>query len=141
MDPPPGHTRFGVAGFLRGVAGYNAGVFDALIGEARTALASAQPAQVADATRAHLAQTPPDELAGHLTQAVPAMDAGTAGALAKAVLDALAQHGEPPQQVANAGVQTQAATQGRQDDVVALIEHAAQNPEALRAAAVRFAEQ
>ena len=109
--------------------------------EARSMLGSADPQQVADATRDHVDQTDPGTLADHLTQGAQGMDAGQLGSLGSTLLGALANHGHDETQAQDAGVDTQAAQQGDQGNVIALIQHAQQNPAALKDAAVQFVQQ
>lgn len=117
------------------------GVFDGLLNQARSMLSSADPQQVADATRDHVDQTDPGTLADHLTQGAQGMDSGQLGGLAQTLLGALSNHGHDEATAQDAGVDTQAAQQGDQGNVIALIQHAQQNPAALRDAAVAYVQQ
>jgi hypothetical protein len=113
-------------------------MFDALINQARSALAGAEPADVADAARQHVEETDPATLRQHLTDGAQGMDTGSLAQLGSALLGALQQHGASPEQAEDAGVPVAAAAQGDQESVVALIQHVAQNPAALRTAAVQL---
>jgi hypothetical protein len=116
-------------------------VFDSLLNQARSLLQNAQPQEVSDATREHVDQTDPGTLADHLTQGAQGMDGGQLAALGQTLLGALGRHGQDEAKVAEAGVQTDAAASGDQENVVALIQHAAGNPQALRDAVVQFVQQ
>jgi hypothetical protein len=116
-------------------------VFDSLLNQARSMLQNSEPQEVADATREHVAQTDPDTLAEHLTQGAQGMDGGALATLGQTLLGALGQHGSDPAQAQDAGVQTDAAANGDRENVMALIAHAAQNPAALRDAAVQLVER
>ena len=69
------------------------------------------------------------------------MNGSQLATLAQSLLAGLAQHGHDETQANDAGISTADATAGDRDSVVALIEHAAQNPAALRDAAVQFVRQ
>jgi hypothetical protein len=96
--------------------------------------------QVADATREHVEQTDPGTLADHVAEGAQGMNSGQLGMLAQTLLGALQKAGQDEETVQNAGVQTDAAASGDQQNVVALIQHAAQNPQALRDAVVQFVQ-
>ncbi len=114
---------------------------DFLMNEARSLLGGADPQQVGDAARDHVADVPPDQLAQHLTEGAQTLDQGGLASLGKTLLGALAQHGHDESTAQDAGVDTAAAADGDQGNVVALIQHAAQNPAALRDAAVQFVQK
>ncbi len=113
---------------------------DFLMNEARSLLGGANPQQVGDAAREHVADVPPDQLAQHLSEGAQNLDRGSLASLGQTLLGALSQHGHDESQAQDAGVDTAAAAQGDQGNVVALIQHAASNPAALRDAAVQFVE-
>ncbi len=114
---------------------------DFLMNEARSLLGNADPQQVGDAARDHVADVPPDQLAQHLTDGARNLDQGGLAALGQSLLGALAQHGHDEAQAQDAGVDTAAAANGDQGNVVALIQHAKDNPAALRDAAVQYVQQ
>jgi hypothetical protein len=114
---------------------------DFLMNEARSLLGGADPQQVGDAARDHIADVPPDQLAQHLADGAQNLDQGGLASLGQTLLGSLAQHGHDESQAQDAGVDTGAAASGDQGNVVALIQHAAQNPAALRDAAVQFVQK
>ena len=114
---------------------------DFLMNEARSLLGGANPQQVGDAAREHVADVPPDQLAQHLSEGARNLDQGGLASLGQTLLGALAQHGHDESTAQDAGVDTAAAADGDQGNVVALIQHAAQNPAALRDAAVQFVQK
>jgi hypothetical protein len=114
---------------------------DFLLREAQQLLGGADPNDVADATADHVADVPSDELAQHLADGAQNMDQGSLASLGQSLLSALSAHGHDESQVQDAGVDTAAAADGDQDSVMALIEHAQQNPGALRDAAVSYVQQ
>lgn len=114
---------------------------DYLMNEARSLLGGADPQQVGDAARDHVADVPPDQLAQHLSDGAQNLDQGGLASLGKSLLGALSQHGHDESTAQDAGVDTGAAANGDQGNVVALIQHARQNPAALRDAAVQFVQQ
>lgn len=116
-------------------------MFDSILNQAKSILGDADPDDVADATREHVGQTDTGELVQHLTQGAQGMDQGGLASLGTALLGALSQHGHDESQAQDAGVDTAAATNGDQGSVVALIQHASQNPAALKDAVVSFAQQ
>lgn len=116
-------------------------MFDGLLNQARTMLGSAQPDQVADATRDHVESIDPGALAQHLTEGAQNMGGPQLASLGQTLLGALAQHGHDEAAAGDAGVSTEAAAQGDQGNVIALIQHAASNPAALRDAAVQFVQK
>ena len=111
-----------------------------LAAEAASLLGGAAPQDVAAATSDHVASTDPDTLASHLTDGTQNLDQGGLAQLAQSLLGALAKNGHDETQAQDAGVDTEAAAAGDQQNVVALIEHARDNPAALRDAAVDFAK-
>jgi hypothetical protein len=94
--------------------------------------------QVASAAADHVGAMDSGELADHLTTGAQNMNSGQLGQLATSLLGALSNHGHDEAAVQDAGVSTEAATAGDGDAVAALIEHAQQNPAALKDAAVDF---
>jgi len=94
--------------------------------------------QVASAAADHVDSMDADQLAGHLTDGVQNMNAGQLGALATSILGALSNHGQPESAAQDAGVSTDDAQAGDGNAVSALIEHAQQNPAALKDAAIDF---
>ncbi len=114
---------------------------DFLMNEARSLLGGADPQQVGDAARDHVGDVPPDQLAQHLTEGAQNLDQGGLASLGQSLLGALSQHGQAESTAQDAGVDTAAAAGGDQGNVVALIQHAAQNPDALRDAAVQFVQK
>lgn len=116
-------------------------MFENLLNQAQSLLGSASPQQVADATRDHVADTDPGQLADHLAQGAQGMNGSQLAALGTSLLGALSAHGHDEATAQDAGVDTNAAKSGDQQNVVALIQHAQQNPGALRDAAVSFVQQ
>ncbi|BDE04999.1 hypothetical protein WPS_02750 [Vulcanimicrobium alpinum] len=116
-------------------------MFENLLNQAQSLLGSASPQQVADATRDHVADADPGQLADHLTQGAQGMNGSQLAALGTSLLGALSAHGHDEATAQDAGVDTNAAKSGDQQNVVALIQHAQQNPGALRDAAVSFVQQ
>lgn len=116
-------------------------MFNNILSEASSLLASTQPQQVAGATRDHVAQMPAENLATHLAGAAPTLDGGSLAQLGQALLRALANHGHDESQANDGGIDTSAASNGDQQNVVALIQHAQQHPAALRDAVVSFVEK
>jgi hypothetical protein len=116
-------------------------MFENLMNEAQSLLGQTSPQQVGDATRDHVEQTDPNELAQHLAQGAQGMDGGQLSTLGRTLLGALANRGHDESQVRDGGVDAQAVQNGDRQNVVALIEHAQQNPGALRDAAVQFVHQ
>jgi hypothetical protein len=116
-------------------------VFDSLLNQAKSLLGSADPQAVADATRDHVDQTNTGDLVQHLTQGAQGMNQGGLAALGMSLLGSLTQHGQDPSQAQGAGVDTNAAANGDQANVIALIQHAGSNPAALKDAVVNFAQQ
>jgi hypothetical protein len=116
-------------------------MFENLMNQAQSLLGQTPPQQVADATRDHVEQTDPSQLAQHLAQGAQGMDGGQLATLGRTLLGALANHGHDEAKVQDGGIDPQAAQNGDQQNVVALIEHAQQNPGALRDAAVQFVQQ
>ncbi len=98
----------------------------------------ASPDQVQSAAADHVGDMDTGELAGHLTQSVQGLDTGQIGALATSLLGALSNHGHDEAAIGDAGVSTTDARAGDGDAVTALIQHAQQNPGALKDAAVDF---
>lgn len=115
--------------------------FGSLLGEAQQLLGNAQPQEVADATREHVDQTDTGTLVDHLTQGAQNMNGGQLAGLAQSLLGSLSQHGHDEQQAQDGGVDTQAAQNGDQQSVIALIQHAGTNPAALKDAAVSYVGQ
>jgi len=116
-------------------------VFDSLLNQAKSLLGSADPQAVADATRDHVDQTDTGDLVQHLTQGAQGMDQGGLAALGMSLLGSLTQHGHDESTAQDAGVDTAAAAGGDQANVIALIQHAKDNPAALKDAVVNFAQQ
>jgi hypothetical protein len=115
-------------------------MFNNLAAEAASLLGGTAPEDVAAATSNHVAGTDPDTLANHLTSGAQNLDTGGLAQLAQSLLGALAKNGHDEKQAQDSGVDTNAASAGDQQNVVALIEHARDNPAALRDAAVNFAK-
>ncbi|MEO7040163.1 MAG: hypothetical protein ABI186_09065 [Candidatus Elarobacter sp.] len=116
-------------------------MFDSLLNQAKSLLGGADPQAVADATRDHVDQTNTGDLVQHLTQGAQGMDQGGLASLGMSLLGALSQHGHDESQAQDAGVDTTAAANGDPSNVIALIQHAGQNPAALKDAVVNFAQQ
>ena len=116
-------------------------MFEGIIAQARTALQSVEPEQAANATRDHVEMLDAESLAQHLKDAAQTMGGAQLASLGQSVLSALAQNGHDEAHVQDAGLSPDDAAAGNQQSVVALIEHAAQNPAALRDAAVQFVRQ
>jgi hypothetical protein len=115
-------------------------MFDSLMHQAASLLGAASPTDISSAMREHVSETDGSELAQHLTEGAQTMDSSSLAALGQSLLGALRQHGMDSD-VANAGVSPEQAASGDQESVVALIQHAAQNPETLRTAAVQLVER
>jgi hypothetical protein len=94
--------------------------------------------QVASAAADHVDSMDGGELADHLSTGAQNMDSGQLGQLATSILGAVSNHGHDEAAVGDAGVSTDAATSGDSDAVMGLIQHAQQNPAALKDAAVDF---
>ncbi len=99
---------------------------------------SASPDTVEAAAADHVGSMDVDQLAGHLSESTQNMDSGQLGQLATSILGALRNSGHDEAAVQDAGVSTADAQAGDGDSVVALIEHAQQNPAALKDAAIDF---
>jgi hypothetical protein len=89
----------------------------------------------------HVHETEPAELQAHLNDAAKTMDVSSLAQLAAALLGGLAKHGTDQTQLQASGISVDAATAGDRETVLALIQHAGTNPQALRAAAVQFIQQ
>ena len=113
-------------------------MFDSLIAEAQTLMATKSNSEVADATSAHVAQTDPETLANHLTNGTQRMSGDTLGSLAQSLLGSLAKNGTPDGAAPAAAAATEAPNQ---ENVAALIGAASENPAALREGVVRFVQQ
>jgi hypothetical protein len=98
----------------------------------------ASSGQVQAAAADHVEGMDAGQLAGHLTESAQNMNTGQLGQLATSLLGALSNHGHDEAAVADAGVSTSAAQAGDGNAVTALIEHAQQNPAALKDAALDF---
>lgn len=115
-------------------------MFNNMLSDAETLLGNAKPEEVANATNQHVQATDPQTLAGHLSSGAQNMDSGALGQLASALLAGLAKNGHDETQAHDSNVDTHAATSGDKQNVLALIEHAKDNPAALCDAAVSFAK-
>ena len=113
-------------------------MLEGLIAQARSALQTVEPEQAANATRDHVETLDGQTLAQHLSDAAQTMGGTQLATLGQSILGALAQNGHDEKQLNDAGVSPDDAAAGDQASVVALIEHAAQNPAALRDAAVQL---
>ncbi len=98
----------------------------------------AAPEQIESATAQHVDSMDSGELAGHLTSGAQNMNSGMLGNLASSLLGSLSNHGQNAAAVDAAGVSTDAAQSGDPSAVTSLIEHAQQNPGALKDAAIDF---
>ena len=112
-------------------------MLEGLVAQARSALQSVEPEQAASATRDHVETLDAQTLAQHLSDAAQTMGGTQLATLGQSLLSALAQNGHDETQLNDAGVSPNAAAAGDQASVVSLIEHAAQNPAALRDAVVQ----
>jgi hypothetical protein len=108
------------------------------IGGLLAQFSGAAPEQVQAAAADHVDSMDTGELADHLTQGAQNMNSSQLGQLASSLLGALSNHGHDEAAVQDAGVSTADAQAGDGDAVTALIEHAQQNPAALKDAAVDF---
>jgi hypothetical protein len=81
---------------------------------------------------------PAGDLVNHLIGMVPNLPDDARSELASTVLGALGQNGSSPSDVADAGVPVEDAQHGDHAALGALLEHATQNPDALRDAAVSY---
>jgi hypothetical protein len=101
-------------------------------------LGGAEPEQVQSAAADHVQDMDAGQLAGHLADSAQSLNTGQLAQLATSLLGALSNHGHDEASVADAGVSTNDAQAGDQNAVTALIEHAQQNPAALKDAAIDF---
>jgi hypothetical protein len=108
------------------------------LGGLLSAFSGAQPEQVQAAAADHVQGMDAGQLADHLTDSAQNMNSGQLGALATSLLGALGNHGQDQSAVQDAGVSTADAQAGDGNAVTALIEHAQQNPAALKDAALDF---
>ena len=113
-------------------------MFDSLIAEAQTVLATKSSSEVADAASAHVAQVDPETLANHLTNGTQRMNGDTLGALAESLLSSFAKNGTPDGGAPAAAAATESPSQ---ENVASLISAASENPTALRDGVVRFVQQ
>lgn len=111
------------------------------MGAATRLLQNNSPQEVAGAASDHIQSTDADTVADHLAEGAQGMDQSSLAGLGTSLLGALAKHGHDESAVQDAGVSPDAAASGDQGQVLQLIEHAREHPDALKDAAMQYVQQ
>lgn len=119
--------------------------FDNLTRMASSLLGNVSPEQATQAASDHVADTDPNELAGHLQSSLGTMDASQVGALGQRLLETFTAHpsyqGDGAQAAAEAGTSEAEVASGSPNAVASLIDYARQHPEVLQAASTAFVQR